>query len=107
MDAMVTARMPEEKKRAGNRVIAAAGKTPSKLIGELYDFIIDEGRLPDLAHAKAGAQDDSAHKALYREFIVGSALAVPASFWADENGAPISDEELLASALEEKHGSVR
>lgn len=42
MDAMVTGRMPEEKKAAGNAVIEACGSNPSKMISALYDRIIKD-----------------------------------------------------------------
>lgn len=106
MDTMVTARMPEEKKRAGNKIIAAADKTPSGLINELYDFIIDENKLPDLTRSQERIQDNDARRALFDEFITGSALPVSASFWVGADGSPVSDNDLLLSALEEKHGSL-
>lgn len=105
MDAMVTARMPEEKKRSGNRVIARAGKTPSGFIGEVYDYIIDEGKLPDLARSKPKGADDEERARLFDELVAGTVLDVPASFW---EGAPsaLSDDELLAAALEEQYGPL-
>lgn len=106
MDTMVTARMSEEKKRSGNKIIAAAGKTPSGLINELYDFVIDENKLPDFTRSQERIQDDEARKELFGEFIAGSALPVPASFWESADGSPLSDDDLLLSALEEKHGPL-
>lgn len=107
MDAMVTARMSEEKKRSGNRVIAEAGKTPSGFIGEVYDYLIDENRLPDLTRTRAEGRSLDERKALFEQFIAGTALDVPSSFWRDASGQELSDADLLEHALEEKHGSLR
>lgn len=46
MDAMVTARMPQGKKDAGNEVLARLGTNASRAIGDLYAYLIENGRLP-------------------------------------------------------------
>jgi len=46
MDAMVTARMPQGKKDAGNAVLARLGTNASQAIGQLYDCLIETGQLP-------------------------------------------------------------
>lgn len=40
MDAMVTARMPQGKKDAGNAILRQLGTSASQVINELYDYII-------------------------------------------------------------------
>ena len=45
-DAMVTGRMPAAKKDAGNRVLESLGLNASQAINQMYDFLIDEKRLP-------------------------------------------------------------
>ncbi len=45
-DAMVTSRMPLEKKEEGNRILAMLGSNPSQAINQLYDYIIEKHALP-------------------------------------------------------------
>lgn len=45
-DAMVTGRMPAEKKEEGNRILESLGVSPSKVINQLYDYIIEKRALP-------------------------------------------------------------
>lgn len=45
-DSMVTARMPQAKKDAGNAVLAALGTNASSAINNLYDFVIQNRALP-------------------------------------------------------------
>lgn len=45
-DAMVTARMSQEKKDAGNRVLEKLGTNASQTINQLYDYLIQNGELP-------------------------------------------------------------
>ncbi|MDR1712947.1 MAG: hypothetical protein LBR39_02170 [Coriobacteriales bacterium] len=46
MDAMVTGRMSQSKKEAGNAILTQLGTNASAVINRLYDFIIEQGRLP-------------------------------------------------------------
>ena len=55
-DAMVTARMPQSKKDAGNEVLHKLGYTASQAINELYDRVLETQSWP-LANAKMGAVD--------------------------------------------------
>ena len=43
---MVTARMSEEKKYDGARILKKLGTTPSKAINNLYDYVIKNRALP-------------------------------------------------------------
>lgn len=45
-DAMVTARMPDTKKEAGNRVLEELGSNASAAINELYDYLISKKQFP-------------------------------------------------------------
>lgn len=105
MDAMVTSRMPEEKKRSGNRIIAKAGKTPSGFISEVYDYIIDEGALPDLSRPHPSGTHDREMVKLFQDFIDATVLPIPAGYWDGLSGK--NDNELLADSLEDKHGPLR
>jgi hypothetical protein len=48
MDDIVTARLPQEIKKQGNEVFAQQGTTPSRVINELYAYVVATGELPDL-----------------------------------------------------------
>ena len=45
-EAMVTARMTAEKKRAGTSVLESLGMNPSQAINRFYDYVIEKGALP-------------------------------------------------------------
>ena len=45
-DAMVTARMPQAKKDAGNRVLEQLGSNASRFINSAYDYLIQHGMSP-------------------------------------------------------------
>ena len=45
-DAMVTARMPLEKKEEGNRILEKLGTNPSQAVNKLYDYIVTKQELP-------------------------------------------------------------
>ena len=46
MDAMVTGRMPAEKKELGNSVLSELGTNASQAINALYDYVIAHRSLP-------------------------------------------------------------
>ena len=39
--AMVTARMTQEKKEAGNRILERLGTNPSQAVNRLYDYLLE------------------------------------------------------------------
>ena len=45
-DAMVTARMSQEKKEAGNRILEQMGTNASQAVNRLYDYVIEKRELP-------------------------------------------------------------
>ncbi len=45
-DAMVTARMPKEKKEAGNRILEQMGTNASQVVNRLYDYVLEKKELP-------------------------------------------------------------
>lgn len=55
-DAMITARMPQQKKEAGNRILAELGTTPSQAVNGLYDYVIREKKLPYRQKEEFGLQ---------------------------------------------------
>jgi antitoxin component of RelBE/YafQ-DinJ toxin-antitoxin module len=56
MDAMVTARMSQGKKNAGNSVLRELGTNPSKLINDLFDYVIKTKQLPLLVEERNQAR---------------------------------------------------
>ena len=57
-DAMVTARMPQSKKNAGNKILEELGYTASSAINALYDRIIETHEWP-LAESRSSSVDPS------------------------------------------------
>ena len=51
-NAMVTGRMSQDKKDAGNAVLQRAGLTPSAAINRMYDLLLERGNADFLAPAK-------------------------------------------------------
>lgn len=45
-DAMVTGRMPQAKKDAGNNVLKSLGLSASQAINQLYDYLIAHNEMP-------------------------------------------------------------
>ena len=45
-DAMVTARMSQEKKEAGNRILEQMGTNASQAVNRLYDYVLEKQQLP-------------------------------------------------------------
>ncbi len=45
-DAMVTARMSQEKKDACNRILEQLGTNPSQVVNQLFDYVIEKQELP-------------------------------------------------------------
>lgn len=45
-DAMVTARMSQEKKEAGNRMLEQLGTNASQAVNRLYDYVLEKKELP-------------------------------------------------------------
>ncbi len=91
MDAMVTARMSQAKKEAGNSVLEAIGVSPSKAINELYDYLIKQKKLPFAQEGKAAYDRKSLQEAL--SWVDGLALAAGNRF------SSMDDEEIRVERL--------
>ena len=77
-DAMVTARMPQSKKEAGNKILQKLGYNASQAINELYDCLLETQTWP-LPTRKVGNVDaKSLAEAL--AFIDGIARAPESEF---------------------------
>lgn len=70
-DAMVTARMSQAKKEAGNRVLNELGYSASRAINELYDRVLETHAWPLPPKAKQPVSPDKLAEAL--AFIDGIA----------------------------------
>ena len=60
-DAMVTARMSQAKKDAGNRVLERIGTNASQLINDVYDYLIAHGASPLESNHVASKSVDPEH----------------------------------------------
>ena len=77
-NAMVTARMSQSKKDAGNKVLESLGYSASRAINELYDCILETGALPFTAKTyQAPAKEQIA---LALAFVDSIAIVEPDEF---------------------------
>jgi len=90
MDAMVTARMSQGKKNAGNSVLRELGTNSSRLINDLFDYVIKTKQLPLLVEERNEARY-SIHEA--QAFID----SIPVTY-ADEY-VPMTDDEIKQKRL--------
>ncbi|MBQ9003294.1 MAG: RelB/DinJ family addiction module antitoxin [Eggerthellaceae bacterium] len=99
-DAMVTARMPQAKKEAGNRVLSQIGCSTSQFINSAYDYLIQHGASP-FNEEKGGARAtrESIAEALERV----EAMCLPAS----NRFATMSDDEIRRERLARQGGESR
>ena len=93
MDSIVTARVPVEIKDQVNAMLAQIGATPTQLINSAYEYVLDNGALPE-TKAAASAQ----HKALPADRESGllaiferTTFRVPEAYWQGK-----SYKELIA-----------
>ncbi len=77
-DAMVTARMPQSKKDAGNEILHELGYSASQAINELYDRILETRAWPLAASKKAHVSSQDLDGAL--AFVDGISRVSPADF---------------------------
>jgi len=96
MDAMVTARMPQGKKEAGNSVLKDLGIKPSQVINELYDYLIIHRELPFQSVHGHGDSSSQYEEAL--EWLKDI------STQPDEHFTSLSDKEIRLERLTKKHG---
>ena len=97
MDPVVTARVPAEVRDQGNAILRQLGATPTELVNAAYEYLLNEKRLPPVAHGaeelpggvRALSPEDAA-KVL--ESLDSMALEVPESWHGasmDELAEPI------------------
>jgi len=95
MDAMVTARMPQGKKEAGNTILYELGTNPSQFINDIYDYVITTRTLPFKNEPETIKAVDI-KKAL--DFIESIPLPAPSRF-ATMTADEIRQERLIARGL--------
>lgn len=62
-DAMVTGRMSQAKKRAGNSVLSSLGISASQAINQLYDYLIAQNTTPFESTSAKPADNTQLHEA--------------------------------------------
>ena len=72
-DAMVTARMSQEKKEAGNRVLEQLGTNASQVVNRLYDYVLES--IPRKDRFSTMTDDE-----IRRERLVSRGLATSKDF---------------------------
>ena len=92
-DAMVTARMSVGKKEAGATVLARLGVTPTRAINELYDFLIQYGRLPFADEETDDGASREERLARARLWLSGASLP------AGDRFATMSDDDIRRERL--------
>ena len=92
-DSMVTARMPQAKKDAGNKVLEKIGISTSRFINSAYDYLIKHGSSPfeSTEEQEGGVSADRLQQALGQ--IEG--MCLPAS----NRFAAMSDDEIRRERL--------
>lgn len=88
-DAMVTGRMSQAKKRAGNSVLSSLGMSASQAINQLYDYLIAQNATPFERASAKPANNAQLHEA----------LAFVQSVPRQSNFTHMSDTEIKRSKL--------
>ena len=98
MDAMVTARMPQGKKEAGNAVLREMGTSPSQLINDIYDFVIRTRKLPSCDESERVGKRDIREALAF----IDSIPLPPSNRFASMSDDEIRQERLIARGLAAK-----
>jgi antitoxin component of RelBE/YafQ-DinJ toxin-antitoxin module len=89
MDVMVTGRMPQGKKESGNAVLTQLGLSASVAINQLYDYLIEHGRLPFSESARLDK------RAIASRIALVDSIPLPAG----NRFATMTDEEIRRERL--------
>lgn len=99
-DAMVTARMSQAKKEAGNRVLDELGMNASRVINDLYDYIVANKKLPAEMTGEPADQRSRAERLREAAEWVDSLVIVPAdNRFAHMTAKEAKMERLVARGL--------
>ena len=100
-DAMISARMPQAKKDAGNQVLSQMGMTASQFINSAYDYLIQYGTSPFVR------AEDEEHSQKITPKRIAQALAQidemclpPSNRFAAMNDDDIKRERLVRQGFE-------
>jgi antitoxin component of RelBE/YafQ-DinJ toxin-antitoxin module len=89
MDRMVTARMSQGKKERGTATLSRLGTNASAAINALFDFVIENGRLPFSKPARLGAD----------EIVDRIALVDSIPLYPENRFAQMDDDEIKRERL--------
>ncbi|MGN0035564.1 MAG: type II toxin-antitoxin system RelB/DinJ family antitoxin [Coriobacteriales bacterium] len=89
-DAMVTARMSQEKKEAGRRMLEKLGTNPSQAINSLYDYVLEKKQLPF---------PDQQARRIYAPEEIAEAIAWVDSIPVDDRFSNMTDDEIRQERL--------
>lgn len=105
MDAMVSARVPVEVKRQGDKKLKEIGSSTTELVNAAYAYLLKHGRIPsDAAQPKASKASTKVLKGRQaRAFAQTWAARAPLQV-AGYDGTNF--KELLEAAREERHAGV-
>lgn len=95
-DAMVTGRMTQAKKKAGNKVLQKLGLNASQAINQLYDYLVDKGSLP--------FDNPTEAKRPFTQAQLEEARAYARSIPRKNAFSNMTDAEIVAHRLSQKHG---
>ncbi|MEG2850468.1 MAG: hypothetical protein RR866_02085 [Raoultibacter sp.] len=98
MDAMVTARVPVEKKEKVDALLREAGATATQLVNAAYDYYLDRKSMPCTQTAQQPTQQDLAD---LRDFIEATSFEV---CWDEETDFSYKDS--VAQSAREKYESL-
>lgn len=105
MDAMVSARVPVEMKRQGDKKLKEIGSSPTELINAAYSYLLKHGRIP------SDASQPKASKACTKK-LKGKQAQAFTRLWEARSPLNATDydgtnfKELLDAAREERHASL-
>ena len=97
VDSIVTARVPQEKKEAVGAILKQLGSSPSQVINQLYDYVLEHKELPLMATRPKGYTAEDINDALA---LLGSISISPDSRFNDMSYDEIMAER--AATMEER-----
>lgn len=104
MDAMVTARVPQEIKEQGNALLKSIGSTPTELVNAAYSYVIKEHALP-IAHVSQESTSENSRilSAQQKEKIRAALSSMRLNIDKETN---ISFKEQLNEARDERFAAI-
>lgn len=97
-DAMVTARMSQEKKEAGNRMLEQLGTNASQAVNRLYDYVLEKKQLPF---------PEQQERRRYTQEEIAQAIAWVDSIPRKDRFSTMTDDEIRRERLVSRGLAVR